>query len=434
MTLGSVRYSPERDSVKRFIIQDLYDSVRAYVDQRDLERYIDSVRIPVIQGLAWTDILFPVNAGIRATENLAQRHVPVWSYYGTNGHSYDAVLNTNEASFWIAENLFWLNRWLKDDTLSGDMLPRVFYADDRPEWPHHITDIWPPQPEGNLRLYINNGVLSSSSPEIESSASFSLRYDSTFSPDSGWTVGYGGQRFLNAFQSTPARFLSGSAVETMEVTGIPTGRLYVTSNSTQFQAHVRLYDVVQSDTGDVWQLMTRGTYGVRGYTPQAVREIGYECDALSHIVPAGHRIGVEITSLDMGTPDIAYTIPYFRSTSSSVISSSTQSSYINLPLVGTGSVNSIAQNTKPSTFELLQNYPNPFNSSTVISFTLPERSDIALDIFDLLGREVAVVFSGSLDAGSHTIRFDGKDIPSGIYFYRLTKGKIIETQKMVLVK
>jgi hypothetical protein len=151
-------------------------------------------------------------------------------------------------------------------------------------------------------------------------------------------------------------------------------------------------------------------------------------------VPAGHRIGVEITSLDMGTPDVAYTIPYFRSTSSSVISSNTQPSYINLPLVGTGSVNSIAQNTNPSTFKLLQNYPNPFNSSTVISFTLPERSNIALDIFDLLGREIAVVFSGSLEAGSHTIRFDGKDIPSGIYFYRLNRGKIVETRKMVLVK
>jgi predicted acyl esterase len=434
MSLGTVRYSAERDRVRDFIVHDLYDSVRAYVDQRDLERYIDSVRIPVIQGLAWTDILFPVNAGIRAAENLARRGIPVWSYYGTNGHSYDGVINTSEATFWIYENLTWLNHWLKDDTLSGDMLPRTFYSDDRPDWPHHVTDVWPPQPEGNLRLYITNGMLSPSLLEIESSSSFSLRYDSTFSPDSGWTIGYGGQRFLTAFQSTPARFISGPVVETMEVTGIPAGRLYVTSNSAQFQAHVRLYDVVQSDTGDVWQLMTRSTYGVRGYTPQAVSEIEYECSALSHSVPAGHKIGVEISSLDMGTPDIAYTIPYFRSTSSSVISSQLQPSYITLPLVGTGSVNAITQNTQPSVFELLQNYPNPFNSSTVISFTLRERSDIALDIYDLLGRRIAAVFNGSLDAGSHTIRFNGKDMPSGVYFYRLSRGKVVDTRKMVLVK
>ncbi|MGD0339887.1 MAG: alpha/beta fold hydrolase [Bacteroidota bacterium] len=434
MTLGSVRYSTDRDRVKNFIVQDLYDSVKSYVDQRDLERYIDSIRIPVIQGLGWTDILFPVNSGIRAAANLLQRRVPIWSYYGTNGHGYDTVLDFDEASFWVYENLDWLNRWLKNDTLSGDTLPRVFYADDRPEWPHHITDKWPPDPEGILRLYINNGILSPAPPTTESSASFSLVYDSTFSSDSGWIVGYSGQRFLNAFQSTPVRFLSGPTVDTMEVTGTPAVSFHMKSNSAQFQSHIRLFDVVQSDTGDIWQLMTRGTYGVREYNPSEVIEIGYECNALSHIIPAGHRIGIEITSLDMGTGDIAYSIPYFRSTLNTVISSNLQPSYINLPLVGSGAVSSIPQYKEPCTFYLFQNYPNPFNSATNISFTFPAPSEVTLEVFDILGRRVGIIYHGLLNAGSHTIRFDGNDLPSGIYFYRMTRGKVIETRKMVLLR
>lgn len=432
MWLGSVRYSSDRDRMKNFIIQDLYDSVRAYVDQRDLERYIDSVRIPVIQGLSWADYLFPVNAGIRAAANLSQRGVPIWSYYGTNGHG--EVINYNELNFYLIESMYWFDYWMKNSPLEGATLPRVFYADDGPAWLHHITDTWPPQPEGSLQLYINREMLSPAPPTTSSSTSFSLLYDSTFTPDSGWIVGYSGQRFLGAFQNTPARFMSGPVVDTMEVTGIPTVHLHVSGNSTQFQSHVRLFDVAPSETGDVWQLITRGTYGVRDYDMSAIKEIDFECNALSHIIPAGHMIGIEVTSLDMYSADVAYTIPYFHTTSCSVLSSDIQPSYVNLPLVGSGTVNSVPQSKVPYAFNLRQNYPNPFNSSTIISFTLPVRSEVALDVFDILGRNVDVVFHGPLDAGSHTIRFDGKDLPSGVYFYRLTKGGAVETRKMVLLK
>ncbi|MFW5973165.1 MAG: T9SS type A sorting domain-containing protein [Bacteroidota bacterium] len=76
-------------------------------------------------------------------------------------------------------------------------------------------------------------------------------------------------------------------------------------------------------------------------------------------------------------------------------------------------------NTLPDAFRLLQNYPNPFNPSTNITFELRRPMDVRLSVFDLLGREVAVLTDGPRAAGPHTLRFDAEDLPSGVYVYRL---------------
>lgn len=83
-----------------------------------------------------------------------------------------------------------------------------------------------------------------------------------------------------------------------------------------------------------------------------------------------------------------------------------------------------------------QNYPNPFNPSTIISYTLPESGRINLKVFDLLGKEVASLLDEYQEAGDHNIEFNTRvyNIPSGIYFYRLQTGKLVQTRKMLLVK
>lgn len=93
--------------------------------------------------------------------------------------------------------------------------------------------------------------------------------------------------------------------------------------------------------------------------------------------------------------------------------------------------------TLPSDFELNQNYPNPFNPTTVISFTVgPAMANkpLTLEIFDVLGRKVAAPFSGVASAGLHRIDFDGSNLASGMYFYRLTVAGKYDVKKMVLVK
>jgi len=93
----------------------------------------------------------------------------------------------------------------------------------------------------------------------------------------------------------------------------------------------------------------------------------------------------------------------------------------------------------PETFALEQNYPNPFNPRTEIHFTLPSAGHVKLEIFNIVGQKVTTIIDGSLSAGNHTIQWDGNDsygrqVATGIYFYRLKAGGSIDTKKMVLLE
>ncbi|MCX6170102.1 MAG: T9SS type A sorting domain-containing protein [Ignavibacteriales bacterium] len=88
----------------------------------------------------------------------------------------------------------------------------------------------------------------------------------------------------------------------------------------------------------------------------------------------------------------------------------------------------------PNEFSLYQNFPNPFNPSTKIKYELPQNAFIQLKIFDMLGREVKTILSGEQTAGFYEIEFDAKEIPSGIYFYRIEAGEFTQTKKMILMK
>jgi hypothetical protein len=88
----------------------------------------------------------------------------------------------------------------------------------------------------------------------------------------------------------------------------------------------------------------------------------------------------------------------------------------------------------PSSYKLLQNYPNPFNPMTVMSYMIPVSSMIRLSVFDVLGREVAVLVNEEKSAGMHTMSWDAAGFPSGVYFYRLTAGNFTETRRMLLAK
>jgi photosystem II stability/assembly factor-like uncharacterized protein len=88
----------------------------------------------------------------------------------------------------------------------------------------------------------------------------------------------------------------------------------------------------------------------------------------------------------------------------------------------------------PHDFTLHQNYPNPFNPATQIQFHLPRASRVNLTIYNILGQQVAILLDKPLTAGEHTMTFDGSNLPSGIYFYRLTSDQFRDTRKMVLCK
>ncbi len=88
----------------------------------------------------------------------------------------------------------------------------------------------------------------------------------------------------------------------------------------------------------------------------------------------------------------------------------------------------------PVRLDLMQNYPNPFNPVTVIRFELPQRADVLLEIFDLLGRRVALLKNEVVEAGFHEVRFDASAFSSGVYVYRLQSGGTTMVRKMTLVR
>jgi len=83
---------------------------------------------------------------------------------------------------------------------------------------------------------------------------------------------------------------------------------------------------------------------------------------------------------------------------------------------------------------LSNNYPNPFNPTTKISYTIPERSNVSLKIFNLLGSEVASLVNEEKSAGTYEIEFNAANLSSGIYFYRIQAGAFVETKKMILLR
>ena len=88
----------------------------------------------------------------------------------------------------------------------------------------------------------------------------------------------------------------------------------------------------------------------------------------------------------------------------------------------------------PTKFSLEQNYPNPFNPTTVISYKMPINSLVTIKVYDVLGRDVQTLVNERLNAGSHSVTFGAKNLPSGVYFYELRAGYYSSAKKLVLLK
>ncbi|MEJ2105053.1 MAG: T9SS type A sorting domain-containing protein [Ignavibacteriaceae bacterium] len=108
---------------------------------------------------------------------------------------------------------------------------------------------------------------------------------------------------------------------------------------------------------------------------------------------------------------------------------------------GTSEYSNIIEATvySPTIFSLKQNYPNPFNPTTNIKYTIPsnvkgEMSNVSLKVYDILGNEIATLVNEDKPAGTYEIEFDGTNLPSGIYFYKLQADSFVEIKKMTLIK
>lgn len=88
----------------------------------------------------------------------------------------------------------------------------------------------------------------------------------------------------------------------------------------------------------------------------------------------------------------------------------------------------------PKAFNLYQNIPNPFNPETEIKFDIPKKSFVTLLVYDITGKEISKLINEVKDAGSYSLRWDGKELSSGTYFYKITAGNFTSIKKMILIK
>jgi hypothetical protein len=79
-------------------------------------------------------------------------------------------------------------------------------------------------------------------------------------------------------------------------------------------------------------------------------------------------------------------------------------------------------------------YPNPFNPSTIIRFSLIQKQQVKLSVFDILGKEIEILLRGEEEAGVHEVNFDAMNLSSGLYFYRIETPNFNETKKLILLK
>jgi hypothetical protein len=100
---------------------------------------------------------------------------------------------------------------------------------------------------------------------------------------------------------------------------------------------------------------------------------------------------------------------------------------------GTLSVQQISYNI-PSGYKLEQNYPNPFNPSTKIIFSVSERSNISIKLYDILGRELSELVNGYFESGTYNVNFNSNTLSNGTYFYKMTSDKFTDVKKMTLIK
>jgi uncharacterized protein (DUF608 family) len=94
----------------------------------------------------------------------------------------------------------------------------------------------------------------------------------------------------------------------------------------------------------------------------------------------------------------------------------------------------IADKNAPSDFFLYQNYPNPFNPLTTIKFAIPQENFVTLKVYNVIGEEIATLLNKEIPASVYNVSWDARDVPSGVYFYKIAAGNYSEVKKMLLVK
>lgn len=103
-------------------------------------------------------------------------------------------------------------------------------------------------------------------------------------------------------------------------------------------------------------------------------------------------------------------------------------------MLGITDVEQLTFDILPKEYSLKQNYPNPFNPATKVKFAVPEKSNVLIKVYDILGSEVVTLVNEEMDAGWYDVNFNAAGYSSGVYLLRMEAGSYVNTKKMILMK
>ena len=153
-------------------------------------------------------------------------------------------------------------------------------------------------------------------------------------------------------------------------------------------------------------------------------------DPMTGILEPSESVDMDIT-IDFTDPDLNYDSTYMAN----LVIHNSSSVTPEIPILVNGAIGIEDDDIGlPGDYSLRQNYPNPFNARTSIGFSLPEQSDVTIEVYNLLGQKTATLTAGLMPAGNHTVTWDASDVASGIYYYKITAGEYSDVRMMTLLK
>ena len=449
-TPDTARYTPTVDRMSDWIYSNTaahWDSLAKYMPlDRDFRSIVGNSTVPILLENSWQDMFFNALGNITSIPLLK---APSRYYMGAvMGHGGDISPTEDE---WHM-NFFneWYYYWLFGIENNILTRPKFHYAyttfpETNGMWSfvHDSSSVFPPEGMSNLRLYFNTNkklkktVNTNQSQYVTMTSTVKSGYNMTKAVNDEFT----GTTFKTNFRKDSIIFNSDPLTTSAKLLGTPQLKLDYYSTATACQYNFQIFEV--SSTG-VSKFVTSVNYTDRKNVKNTRRQKLITGNSYGHIFQAGSRIRIIVTNLDqrwnypfLGTNP--FVLPVMLSASSRMYLSS--NSYIDLPLVGTGSPLASpllqgSENGIPGEFALSQNYPNPFNPVTKISFNLPAdfSGNVSLRIYDMTGREVAKLLDENLTTGLYEVQWNAAKYSSGVYFYRLNAGNYSDIKKMILVK
>jgi hypothetical protein len=136
-------------------------------------------------------------------------------------------------------------------------------------------------------------------------------------------------------------------------------------------------------------------------------------------------ISLKFSTSSIEEPDPTVLREYFIETNGRYIKGSTNASL---------TLNVVNPRANPYSYKLYINYPNPFNPKTIIKYEIAKTGLVKINVYDLLGRLVTTLVNENKSSGIYSVAFDGSNLASGVYIYRLESGNFTDVKKMVLIK